>query len=527
MRYCHNSLLVLGTLAGGLSLFIHVDAASSDAPLFQVRFDRPESLQGWSPASGAGIGLETVSGVQALAIELPPPTMGSRSVRARLPVEQLRGKRVRVEARFKAQDVARPERPYNGIKCMLHYVSSEGARYLQQQNLFGTRDWGPARFTVEVASDASEAWLVLGLEKTTGKVWFEEVTITVIGARRGSVAERPSGPVYKGHDLPRLRGTMISPRLTAEDLRVLGGQWKANHVRWQFTWGGFPRSPADKGDLAAYDAWLESSLRRLDELLPVCQELGILVTVDLHTPPGGRNESSECRMFKEVRFQQAFLATWEKIATRYRGQKAVWGYDLVNEPVEGVLGEGVMDWRTLATVTAQRVRQIDPEHAIIIEPGPWGSPAGLDWFEPIDVPGVVYSVHMYLPHRFTHQGVHGTPLGAVYPGQIDGQMWDKQQLRKALAPARRFQQDYNAHIYIGEFSAIRWAPGDSACQYLRDCIDIFEEYGWDWAYHAFREWDGWSVEHGPDPQDRKPAETPTDRQRLLQSWFGRNVSPRP
>ena len=30
--------------------------------------------------------------------------------------------------------------------------------------------------------------------------------------------------------------------------------------------------------------------------------------------------------------------------------------------------------------------------------------------------------------------------------------------------------------------------------WIRDCIDILEEYGWDWSYHAFREWDGWSVE---------------------------------
>ncbi len=38
-----------------------------------------------------------------------------------------------------------------------------------------------------------------------------------------------------------------------------------------------------------------------------------------------------------------------------------------------------------------------------------------------------------------------------------------------------------------------WASG--AEEYLRDCIGIFEEYGWDWTYHAFREWPGWSVEH--------------------------------
>ena len=30
--------------------------------------------------------------------------------------------------------------------------------------------------------------------------------------------------------------------------------------------------------------------------------------------------------------------------------------------------------------------------------------------------------------------------------------------------------------------------------YIADCADIFAEYGWDWTYHAFREYEAWSVE---------------------------------
>ncbi|MFH1923679.1 MAG: cellulase family glycosylhydrolase, partial [Planctomycetota bacterium] len=175
--------------------------------------------------------------------------------------------------------------------------------------------------------------------------------------------------------------------------------------------------------------------------------------------------------------------------------------------------------------TARKVRQLDPDHAIIVEPAPWGSPASLDWFEPIDVPGVVYSVHMYQPHRFTHQGIHGNPAGIRYPGEVDGKPWDRDGLRRALQPAVDYQRDYGVHVYLGEFSAIRWAPGESAHDYLRDSIDIFEENGWDWAYHAFREWDGWSVEHGPDRQDRSPSPTPTTREKLLRSWFAKNREP--
>ena len=319
---------------------------------------------------------------------------------------------------------------------------------------------------------------------------------------------------------------MIGPNVTEEDLRVLGGRWKANHVRWQLIWGGFPHSPADTADVEEYNVWLESALAHLDRLLPVCEELGIQVLVDVHTPPGGRNQDTECRIFKERAFQDAFVRIWEKIAGRYRDNETVWGYDLVNEPVEGMVGEGLMDWRSLCEVTAKRIRQIDPLHAIVVEPAPWGSPSSLDWFDPLDVPGVVYSVHMYQPHQFTHQGVYENPTGIHYPGEVDGHHWDKERLRRALQPAIDFQEDYGVHIYLGEFSAIRWAPGDSAADYLRDCIDIFEENNWDWAYHAFREWDGWSVEHGPDRENRSPSPTPTKREKLLRSWYSKNVKPR-
>ena len=408
---------------------------------------------------------------------------------------------------------------------MLNTLGPGGPRWIQQNNVFGTFDWRPVRFVAEVPADATEAWLIVGLEQTTGTAWFDDIRITVTGLRRSRPAQRPSGVAYKGHNLPRLRGAMISPKVTEADLRVLGGQWKANHVRWQLLWGGFPHSPADKGDLEAYQVWLDSALAHLDQLLPVCKEVGILVLIDLHTPPGGRNEASECRIFKEKRFQDAFVAVWEKIARRYRANKTVWGYDLVNEPVEGVVPDGLLDWHALATLTARRIRAIDPDHAIIVEPGPWGGPEGLDWFEPLDVPGVVYSVHMYAPFQFTHQGIYNNPAGVHYPGMVGGTRWDKEQLRRVLQPAIDYQRDYGVHIYLGEFSAIRWAPGDSAYNYLRDCIEIFEEQGWDWAYHAFREWDGWSVEHGPDRQDRTPAPTPTKRQQLLQSWYGKNARP--
>ena len=69
------------------------------------------------------------------------------------------------------------------------------------------------------------------------------------------------------------------------------------------------------------------------------------------------------------------------------------------------------------------------------------------------------------------------------------------------------------------FSAIAWAPG--AERYLEDCISIFEEYGWDWTYHAFREWTGWSVEHGGVFENQFPVEN-SPRKQVLKKYFERN-----
>ncbi|MCY3022127.1 MAG: cellulase family glycosylhydrolase [Planctomycetota bacterium] len=517
-------LCTVGLLVGALTPLAACAGIARGDVVFQADLEGPDALKSWQNVDGKQARLVPGhGGTQSLLVSCPAET-GKKgfNVRLPLPLDTIRGARLRCTALVKAENVAKPPNPWNGIKFMLHVISPAGPQWLQQNNIYGTFDWKPVGFMATVPKDATEAWLILGLEATTGDAWFDDIKVVVAAPPRAKPPAPPPGPPYKGHTLPRLRGAMINTNLSEADLRVLGGEWKANHVRWQLCWNGFPRSPADKGDLDAYDKWLEGVLSHVDKLLPVCEELGVLVLVDLHTPPGGRDDANDCRLFQEKRFQDKFLELWDKIARRYKGNKAVWGYDLVNEPVEGLVAEGLMDWQALAEKTAGLVRAIDPDRAIVIEPAPWGGPDSLGNLEPLSVPGVVYSVHMYAPFQFTHQGVYNNPVGIEYPGEIAGKKWDKEQVRRALKPALDFQRDYGVHMYIGEFSAIRWAPNDGACTYLRDVIDIMEEYGWDWAYHAFREWDGWSVEHGTDKKVNARSPTPTTRQQLLQSWFAKN-----
>jgi hypothetical protein len=517
-------MFTLFTLALALSAVLSGAQTSASRVLYRTGFEEEASLKVWGDLP-AGVRLDRLpDGTKALRVEREGEGLeGSVMLRMPLPLDQVRGRRLQIEARLRAEGVAKPPNVWNGVKLMLHFVSPGGPRWEQINGIHGTFDWRTLRFIRRIPADASEAWLMIGLELTHGRVWFDDLSVTL---RSDPTAKRTGKAPYKGHSLPRLRGVMIGMQVGAEDLRELGNVWKANHVRWQLTWGGFPQSPADTADLSAYEAWLESELKRLDALLPVCKEAGILVLIDLHTPPGGRDQASACRIFQERRFQDKFLEIWDRIAKRYRDHPAVWGFDLVNEPVEGgMVAEGLLNWQSLAQTTAKRIHAIAPKKAMVVEPADWGGPSALENFEPLDVPNVVYSVHMYEPHRFTHQGVYDAHVGLTYPGVIDNVRWDRAQLRRALEPVVAFQRDYGVHIYIGEFSAIRWAPGTSAHDYLRDLIEIMEENGWDWAYHAFREWHGWSVEHGSSREDAAPSPTPTDRARLLRSWFARNRKP--
>jgi endoglucanase len=392
----------------------------------------------------------------------------------------------------------------------------------------GTFDWKRAAFTARIPADATAITLVLGLEQVSGRVWFDDVKFVVAKPPVTIQPKLIANPPFKGHDLPRLRGAMVSPNARPEDLRVLGGDWGANLIRWQLIRHGRPHQ---RVSVDGYDAWLDGELKKLDAALPHCEKLGIYVVVDLHSPPGGKCTASgyvgsDDRLFTEKACQDRFVEVWRRMAARYKNARPVWAYDIANEPVEEFVEDGCDDWPALAERAAKAIREIDPQRTIIVEPAPWGGPDGLSDFVPIPVSNVVYSVHMYVPGAFTHQGVFKAGGECRYPGLIDGKTWDKTQLEAALRPVIEFQKNHGAHIYIGEFSAIRWAPDNSACRYLKDVIEIFEAHGWDWSYHAFREWSGWSVEHGSDRQNTAPMDAPTDRQRLLLQWYQKNQKPR-
>ncbi|MEI7731249.1 MAG: cellulase family glycosylhydrolase [Verrucomicrobiota bacterium] len=492
---------------------------------FQSDFEGPDDLNPWSGRKQVETGHQSA---RSLCVENRGASKSGASASLTLPAEAMRGHVVQVSAWVKAQDVSAKPNPWNGVKLMLVIQTPEGPEYPQAPLGVGSFDWQQAVYQARIPTNATKITLIAGMEQVTGKVWFDDVKISVYRAMRTDVPAPVAGPMHKGHALPRLRGAMVAPNLTEASLLIFGQEWNANVIRWQLIRHGKPGAPSSLED---YDAWLDGQLNKLDEVLGWCARAKVLVVVDLHSPPGGKSTTSgyvgsDDRLFTDRKVQDKFVAVWERITKKYRGNPWIWGFDLANEPVEDFVAEDCDDWQALAERAGKAVRALDPDRTLIVEPSKWGGPDGLRDFLPINVSKVVYSVHMYLPGEFTHQGVHRKDAPPVeYPGQIGGKRWDKAELERALQPVVDFQKRFNVQIYMGEFSAIRWAPNQSAHRYLKDVIDIFEAHDWDWSYHAFREWSGWSVEHTEDPQNNQPAAQPTERQKLLQSWYAKNQKP--
>ena len=131
---------------------------------------------------------------------------------------------------------------------------------------------------------------------------------------------------------------------------------------------------------------------------------------------------------------------------------------------------------------------------------------------------------MYTHTRFTEKDRKAGKTLPSYPGKFLGANWDFESLKARLRPVREFQRRHQAKIYVGEFSARACAPG--AERYLEDSIRAFEEAGWDWTYHAFREAKIWSLEYAGPTDDTLVPSNDNPRKRILLNAFRRNRSSR-
>lgn len=428
-----------------------------------------------------------------------PESAGPRSAMATADVDLSgrQGHSIQISVQTKGVGVRQPKVPYHGFKFQLQIEYADGAKDWPAGG-GGSGEWEEAR-TIKVTlhdKPIRRVQLQLGIQQSTGRAEFDLSTLKAVDTGKlFSVVNRDHRCVYTDDvkNAPRRRGVMLPTRgaeITEDHFATLG-RWGATLARYQMAVGW---SKTDAWlDPAEYDRYIDGELEILEKkVLPWAEKHGLQICIDMHAAPGARvGAQKELRMCFEQKYADQFVETWRKIARRFRGDRRVYGFDLVNEPVQK--GAAPHSYLHLQLAAARAIREIDPKTPIIIESNEYDSPSAFAYLSPLKLENIIYQAHCYKPMDFTHQGTHGKPKTGLfgYPNAEKG--WNKEFIRKSLQPVRDFELKHGAKIYIGEFSAATWAPG--AENYIRDAIEIFEEYGWDWSYHAFRESKMWSVEH--------------------------------
>ena len=410
-------------------------------------------------------------------------------------------------------------RPARGVRFALHYDDPvSGKRLCPSARAPKSESFGWTELEIGVSlgeypqAKSKNAVLVLGLQETSGRIEFD----------LSKFVYRKAPPFFPVCDndrkvhypdrvgkLPRMRGVMglglcRNTEKDIEDLKNYG----ANLVRLQMN--GF-RAKGDPGKgvrpktLADWDAWLAKNLDHAEEVLGWLEKRGMMMVLDMHNPPL-IGFGPDIDVFYVKANADRFVSSWREIAQRFKGRKGIYGYDLINEPMQTRRALADCDYWNLQRRAAEAIREVDPEATIIFECNEWSDPSGYPYLRTLDMDNVIYEVHMYLPMEFTHQGANGSSKPSpekirTYPDMTRG--WDKAYLRRQLTAVREFQLRHDAKIFVGEFSACIY--GEGVGNYLSDCIDIFEEYGWDWTYHSFREALWWNVETVIDGQTGEPV----------------------
>lgn len=185
-----------------------------------------------------------------------------------------------------------------------------------------------------------------------------------------------------------------------------------NVVRLNLTYRLFER------DEAPY-TYLESGFQVVDTSIQWARLHGLYVILDMHVPQGGL-QTQEFGLWTEPENRNRLRALWRTIASRYRDEATVAGYDLLNEPFPDTSPE---QWHALAQQLVDEIRSVDPNHLIIVERVLGGAFDG-EIHEDlnrtqflVDDENAMYDFHFYYPFNYTHQHTFWTGLGdgGIYP----------------------------------------------------------------------------------------------------------------
>lgn len=149
----------------------------------------------------------------------------------------------------------------------------------------------------------------------------------------------------------------------------------------------------------------EEGFRRLDDCVRWARKNNLRLILDMHDCPGGQTGDNIDDSYgypwlmTDSVSQEQFVKIWTDIASRYKDEEIILGYELANEPV-ATYWEGEERSRLNAALeplyirTVKAIREVDPKHVVLLGGPQWNSEFGnfTDWtFDD----NIMYTCHRY------------------------------------------------------------------------------------------------------------------------------------
>lgn len=230
------------------------------------------------------------------------------------------------------------------------------------------------------------------------------------------------------------------------------------------------------------DEFDEAELARLEQLVAWSKAAGLYVIFDMHGAPGGQtgkniddSANDYPDLFTSTDNQDRLVRIWVEIARRFANEPAVGGYDLLNEPLpqEFLAAHGAELWPLYKRVAAA-IREVDPNHMLIVEGGNWAN----DWSvlgPPFD-DNMAYSFHKYW---------NGTDVGTIQPYLNYRAMWKRP-------------------VWVGEM-------GENTNEWYAEAFQLLEDNDIGWTFWSWKKLDS---------RNNPVAHRPPVQWGLIQSYIG-------
>lgn len=186
--------------------------------------------------------------------------------------------------------------------------------------------------------------------------------------------------------------------ITEPDIAFIASQG-ANTVRFPFHYKLFTDDPY-MGTSSAADGYA-----MLDSLIGWARKYDLHLILDMHDCPGGQTGDNIDDSFgypflmTDTVSQRRFVDIWRQIASRYKDEPVILGYELMNEPIatywegeEKAMLNGALE--PLYKRAVEAIRSVDPNHIILLGGSQWNSN-----FEPFTDwtfdDNIMYTCHRY------------------------------------------------------------------------------------------------------------------------------------